>query len=320
MACEDEKNSVTVFTNNFSLLDSNKAAQAVSMDTTESFFEKIRPLEIQIQSKNTIENSITAYKKLLSEDVSSFNEFETKAVSRHFRKALEWCQNVFPSLELPLIQLIKTKATYYGDGTYYTRQNSIIIPENVLEFEDNAWNMSFIQTMLHEIFHIYSRYHPKKRDEVYARIGFKKIENLILSDFLDERILHNPDGVDVAYAIALEDSTGRQITAIPAIFSNKKSYSPTQPYFFNYLSFQLFEVEQKQKDWFVVAENLGHEVSSLKNFWEQIGDNTKYIIHPDEICADNFVAIIQLRNDIKKESEFSKIGLQLLLDLEKILQ
>lgn len=320
MACEDVKNSAYNYSDNFSLLDSSKAAQAVSEDTLESFFERIRPLEIQIQSKNTIENSIAAYKKLLSKDVSDFNEFERTAVNRHFKKALELCQKVFPVLELPPIQLIKTKASYYGDGTYYTRQNSIIIPENVLEFEDNVWNMSFIQTMLHEIFHIYSRYHPKKRDEVYARIGFKKIENLILSDFLDERILHNPDGVDVAYAIALEDSTGKKIMAIPAIFSNKKNYSPTQPYFFNYLSFQLFEVEQKQKDWIVVAENLGHEVSSLKNFWEQIGDNTKYIIHPDEICADNFVALVQLRNEIKKETEFSTMGLKLLMDLEKILQ
>ena len=320
MACEDVKNSASDNTDNFLLLDSIKAAQAVSVDTIESFFERIRPLEIQIQSKNTIENSITAYQKLLSEDVNSFSEFESKAVSRHFKKALEWCQKAFPTMKLPPIQLIKTKASYYGDGTYYTRQNSIIIPENVLEFEDNEWNMSFMQTMLHEIFHIYSRYHPMKRDEVYARIGFKKIENLILSDFLDERILHNPDGVDVAYAIALEDSTGKKIMAIPAIFSNKKNYSPKQPYFFNYLSFQLFEVEQRQNDWIVVAENLGHEVSSLKNFWEQIGDNTKYIIHPDEICADNFVALVQLRNGIKKESEFSEMGLELLLDLEKILQ
>ena len=61
--------------------------------------------------------------------------------------------------------------------------------------------------MLHEIFHIYSRYNPQKRDRLYELIGFKNIGDptrLKMTAPLKDRILLNPDGVNYAYAIELK--------------------------------------------------------------------------------------------------------------------
>jgi hypothetical protein len=34
------------------------------------------------------------------------------------------------------------------------------------------------------------------------------------------------------------------------------------------------------------------EVSAVPDYWQQIGRNTRYVIHPEEILADNFVLLI----------------------------
>jgi hypothetical protein len=61
---------------------------------------------------------------------------------------------------------------------------------------------------------------------------------------------------------------------------------------------------------------------SIANFYEQIGTNTTYIIHPNEILADNFVLLALWRNNKSTISELGvdNDGKSLLLSLEKILK
>ncbi|MBP6812017.1 MAG: hypothetical protein KA138_10885, partial [Saprospiraceae bacterium] len=56
------------------------------------------------------------------------------------------------------------------------------------------------------------------------------------------------------------------------------------------------------------------------DFFRQIKDNTGYIIHPDEVLADNFAFIMQERNGQKVSLKFSAEGKQLLVDLEAVLK
>ena len=65
------------------------------------------------------------------------------------------------------------------------------------------------------------------------------------------------------------------------------------------------------------------KTKEVNNFFEQIGRNTNYIIHPDEVLADNFIFLTMWRagektlKDLKINTDEGK---QLLLDMEKIIK
>ncbi|MCP4437492.1 MAG: hypothetical protein GY810_00825 [Aureispira sp.] len=290
-------------TTNFRLLDKATGAEFVAKDSKEGYFDRVIPLEISIQMKQHLEDQpraaiIDQYKQYLKDDVEEFSPEESKFAETYFKQALDYCGKIDAKLKLPEIQLIKTAGKYYGPGTYYTRDNCIIIPAGQLE-EGNE--NSFVETMIHEIFHIYSRYNNKKRDELYASIGFKPIKNIKLGKFLEQRVLYNPDGVDIQYAIDVQDTSGRAFKAIPIIYSQFKNYREDFPGFMNYIVFQLFEIQKQGGQWTVINPTTGYSEDDLQNFWEQVGTNTRYTWHPDEILADNFKLLaVKKANSIRQ--------------------
>lgn len=306
-------------TANFRLLDKATAQKLVVQDNKEGYFDRVTPLEISIQMKEHLEDQPQAeildqYKKYLQEDVEEFSLEETEFVETYFKQALDYCAKINADLNLPEIQIIKTKGKYYGSGAYYTRDNCIVIPAGSCEAGNEN---SFVETMIHEIFHIYSRYNPKKRDQLYASIGFEPIKNIKLGKFLEQRVLYNPDGVNFNYAIAVKDTSGREFNAIPVIYSQFKNYREDFPNFMSYIVFQLFEVQEQAGKWVVVNPTTGYSDDELQNFWEQVGTNTKYIWHPDEILADNFKLLAAQRGNSTRK--INAEGSQQLETIEKIL-
>lgn len=310
----------------YRLLSSKEASKWVTTDEKEQFFDKVAPLEMSIQlHKDFSEKSRTEilplYQEMLQEDLQDFTAAEQEAVKKVFDRALELCHRIDPNLQLPEIYLIKTAGKYYGPGVYYTRDNSIIIPAPMVPSDKNLEHPAFLSTMIHEIFHVYSRYNKDKRDAMYARLGFDRLPNLQLSEFLQERVLYNPDGVDLRYAITVKDKkTGRSFEGVPVIYSRYKKYMPTVPNFFGYLVFQLFEVEKKEDQWNIITPTTGYSIDEVEGFWEQVTKNTNYNIHPDELCADNFVLLaLSKAKDANNLDKLSPEGLQLVKDLEAII-
>lgn len=310
----------------YRLLSSKEASKWIVTDTKEQFFEKVAPLEMSIQLHRTLKEEtrseiLPVYKKMLQDDLQDFTPAEVEAVKKNFDRALELCYKINPTLQLPEIFLIKTTGNYYGPGVYYTRDNSIIIPAPMVPKDKNSEDPAFLSTMIHEIFHIYSRYNKDKRNALYNRIGFEHLPSLELSDFLKERVLYNPDGVDLRYAITVKDKkTGRSFKGVPVIYSRHKAFTPATPNFFGYLVFQLFEAEERDGQWVITTPNTGYSVDEVEGFWEQVTRNTNYNIHPDELCADNFVLMALSKakgaNNLEK---LSPKGQQLVKDLEAII-
>lgn len=325
-ASQSSNNSNTADRPGYRLLSKSEASKWIITDEKEAFFEKVANLEMSIQMQQNLEDNpraevLESYKKMLQDDLQEFNKEEKEITKNLFDRALELCYEINPNLKLPEIFLIKTAGKYYGPSVYYTRDNSIIIPAPMLAMDKEAKNDHFLSTMIHEIFHIYSRYNKDKRDALYKRIGFEKLPELQLSGFLKKRVLYNPDGVDLRYAITVKDKeTGREFEAIPAIYSRYKAYTSDLNAFFGYLTFQLFEVKDRAGVWSVVNKDVGYSIDEITGFWEQVGRNTQYNIHPDELCADNFVimALAKATNG-KNLEKLSKEGQQLVKDLEAII-
>lgn len=284
------------------LLDSLEAADAIIRDAEEGYFEKVQPLDMAIQMGLPLRDGAPRedlpedYRAFLRADVAGFSPEEQALLREVFHRAFGLCRRLNPDIFPDTVRLVKTRARHYGPGVYYTREDCIIIPENEL-MPDNADVLT--QVMLHEVFHIYSRYHPQEREALYRIIGFERLPlPLALPDSLQQRLLLNPDGIDFQYGITFDGPDGQPVQAVGLIRSAFPDYHHSRPRYFEYIDFQLYPVVRRDSAFEVLVRN-GSEsplppVDSLPGFFRLIGDNTSYIIHPDEILADNFVLLVMM--------------------------
>jgi hypothetical protein len=312
------------------LLDSIGAGKAITFDKRDGYFEKVNASEMSIQIRKPLEQGQTResllpeYTRFLKTDVEGFSADESRFIEGVMEKVFRTVHGVSTDIFPDTLLLIKTKGRHYGDGVWYTRENCIIIPADEL---GRRKTNPFTTTMYHELFHVWSRLNPAKSDRTYQLIGFEDIgyQNLILPPALAAQVLYNPDGVDFAQKIALAQKDGSVISAIPIIYSNHPGWTNQQNTFFAYLEFNLFQIE-KQADgkWKVIVKDDGIsstlDIQGQPDFYRQIKDNTGYIIHPDEVLADNFAFIMQEKNGQKVSLKFSAEGKKLLVDLEALLK
>lgn len=312
------------------LLDSVAAGQAITTDRYDGFFDKVNASEMSIQMRQPLRsgqsraNLLPDYIQFLKTDVAGFTPEESKFVEGVMQKVFKTATGVNPVLFPDTLKLIKTKGRHYGDGVWYTRDNCIIIPADELARKKTT---PFTITMFHELSHVWSRLNHKQSDKAYQLIGFEGIgyENLSIPTGLLERILYNPDGVDIAQKITLKQEDGSEIQAIPIIYANHLGWTEERNTFFAYLEFNLFQiVKQSDGKWAVLVKEDGFssvlDLKAQTDFFRQIKDNTGYIIHPDEVLADNFAFVMQEKNGQKVSLSFSAEGKKLLADLEAVLR
>lgn len=195
------------------------------------------------------------------------------------------------SLPLPeTIWLIKTTGEEEGN-TAYTRGAAIIIPVQMLAGESTRLE----RVLLHEIFHILSRQNSKLRDQLYAQIGFEPCGPVTLPADYAARKITNPDA-PISEHHFKGRAAGRELHLLPVLFSRETAYraGDTRP-FFAYLEFRLMEIAEAGGHWQPVlraGQPAFHQPGEVENFFTRIGRNTQYIIHPEEVLADNFVLLM----------------------------
>ena len=310
------------------LLDATAAAEVISKDDKEGFFEKVGITDMLIQMKRPYQGSLdreellVEYRAFLKTEVLDFTEEEAAFCRDIFGEIYPQVQALHPAIFPKDLQLIKIKGNHYGPGAFYTREQAILIPQGVLKDRRRA---SFHETMLHEIFHIYSRYHPEHRRALYELIGFKKLDipnGLSMDPALKNRVLLNPDGIDLAYAIELEEG-GKPLFAVPILAANSLGYETDKLEFFDYLDFNLYPIQPPYSRMVkVLSQNDGTsrlDLEEVKGFYEQIKKNTNYIIHPDEVLADNFIFLIQAKEDARTLGQFTEEGIRLIEEMGKVI-
>ncbi len=70
---------------------------------------------------------------------------------------------------------------------------------------------------------------------------------------------------------------------------------------FGELMFRLMPVENHKEHWGATSEANDGQVwrsDDLPEYATKIGRNTGYVIHPEEILADNFVLLVTQRHDV----------------------
>ncbi|QDU92833.1 hypothetical protein [Lignipirellula cremea] len=208
-------------------------------------------------------------------------------------RELEPWRPLFPERVL----LIKTSGKEEGDAAY-TRGAAVILPARVAQRSEDALH----RLLLHELFHVASRYQPELRDPLYAAIGFEACGPVATPPLLVDRRITNPDAPITEHLIRLK--TGDQeLIGAPILYASVSKYEADKPGgFFRYLLFRMLSMEQKNGVWQVRQKDgkpVVFDPVKLSAYTDKVGRNTRYLIHPDEILADNFVLLVREQPDVE---------------------
>lgn len=262
------------------------------LTSRDDFVERMSPFDRAARMKTDKDVSESRFLEFVGDNILEWNDTEKQKV----RGALQGIQTTLEAMALPFpkeMLIIKTTGKEEG-GAAYTRAHAIVLPRDFLK----APEASIQKTIAHELFHILSRANPALQVRLYAAIGFMKCDEVEFPDDMKPRKLTNPDAPKNNYCIRVKVADKEQ-WAIPILFSSVEKYSKDHGgEFFNYLQFRLLLVERPNDGYTVTPIFDGPkpmlvDIPHVSGFFEQVGKNTEYIIHPEEILADNFASLVQ---------------------------
>jgi len=254
----------------------------------DEFIAALTPLDRRARMQSTDDVSELDFLAFVGGSVQPWIEDETNRIAGALQtvgeKLARW-QSLFP----PSILLIKTSGREEFNNCY-TRQNAIVFPAAEIGGRPSALR----HLILHELFHVLTRHDPELRRTLYACIGFKPINEIELSDELCLRKVTNPDGVQNGWIIGLTNQS-EFVQTVPILLATGPDFNPNQGGVSPFDYFRLLVVKRGSPGWVPQLVD-GHprllKPEATTGWFEQIGRNTRYTIHPDEILAENFVHLV----------------------------
>ncbi len=224
----------------------------------------------------------------------------TVALNAAVKKMSRW-KLPFPKV----VTLIKST----GDDEAHTahcRGDAVILP--VAEISQTQDKLEPL--IIHELFHILSRNNPELREKLYAVIGFEPTGTIDLPDELAPRRITNPDAPLSQHAVEITVN-GRKMWVTPILSSNSEHYNPQRGgQLFDYLKIYLMAVEKHGDTWLwqsTGGKPILMDPKTTGGYFDRIGRNTNYIIHPEEIMADNFEFLVSGRKNLPSPKIASEI-------------
>ncbi len=181
------------------------------------------------------------------------------------------------------ILLIQASAAL-EDDTPHTRDNAIVMTESFLGRGPGM----LTHVLAHETFHVLSRNNTELREKLYAAIGFRRCETVIIPPAIARMRITNPDAVESRHTISVRYQ-GEPVEALPYVRFSSADIDPRAGF-----------MQQIQVAWLLVdrkgsecrarggALEDGVAPEQLEGLYERVGRNTQYLFHPEEILADNF--------------------------------
>jgi len=188
------------------------------------------------------------------------------------------------------ILLVKTSGEEEG-GAGYTRANAVMLPQAMAD------EAELQRTLAHEIFHVASRNDPSLKRALYEAIGFEECGELALPPALAARKMTNPDAPVNAHCIELSVDE-QDVWGMPILLSREERFDPSSARpFFGYLTLAMLIVDRSGGP--NAARPLVRDgapvlvpLNRVAGFFEQVGRNTNYVIHAEEILASNFELLV----------------------------
>ncbi|WP_164103505.1 eCIS core domain-containing protein [Candidatus Laterigemmans baculatus] len=262
----------------------------------DAYLERLSPFDRQSRRQSREPVDEAEYLEFVRGEVRPWEPAEQARVA----ELLKSLDTPLANLSLPplnTVHLIHTSGREES-GAAYTRGSAIVLPATRLQRADQDQ----LKTLLaHELFHVLSRQNPELRDQLYALIGFAPSNEIELPESLAAKRITNPDAPAIAHVLQLKLADDSIVSVAPVLFANADYDPASRASMFAYLTFQLMQVQPDAEGQFQAVLESGAPVfhsPSEPDYRRQIGRNTGYIIHPEEVLADNFAMLVTGNTDV----------------------
>lgn len=267
--------------------------QARTMLLTEDLFTQSWSkfdIDARLQQRNSSKAELFNF---ISQQVLEFSGAEKATITAVVNEIDNSIKSLKFNLKLPSeIFLIKSTGLEEGGASGYTRQNYMVIKNDVIRGPENALK----QLIIHELFHIITRNDENFRKDMYKIIGFSLTNTIDYPASIKNYRITNPDAPQTdAYVTVQKD--GKAIDCMMVLYSDQ-DYNGGLLFKYLNLGFMELTSQGKREPLLRNGKPVIHSMNDISGFFEQIGRNTQYILHPEEIMADNFVFAI---NDRKRQ-------------------
>jgi hypothetical protein len=279
------------------------------LSTRDAFVRRLGPFDRSARLKT---NGIVTEQRYLAFMAGTALDW-TPAQRARIQSAFDSVRPALERLALPLPSPVHLLlATGAGEGNAaYTRGDAIVLPRGIVDGAPR----DLPALIAHEMFHVASRANPALRDRLYACIGFQPCGEVLLPEHLRDQRITNPDAPANAHAIAVEVD-GHPVWAVPVLHASGARYDAAKGgEFFDQLVSELLLVERTGAGSHrLVDPPRGRLVpfDAAKGFHEQVGRNTGYTIHPEEILADNFALLATEAKGVRSPDVLGRIRAVLL--------
>lgn len=272
----------------------------------DDFVQQLSPFDRGARMKTNQTVSTKQYLQFVRQHVQSWTHQDRQKLTIAFAtvsKALAIYPLNFPAK----ILMVKTSGAEEADAAY-TRTNAIMLGNTQMAFSQEA--LQFL--LFHELFHLLTRSNATLKQQLYQTIGFYRADNLRFPATLSHRKMTNPDAPFNDHFIRLKHQQ-KTIYAVPVLLANSDQYDLKKGGdFFSYLQFKLLVVNHQTKTRALDAILTAGQpellaVADVPDFFTQVGRNTDYIIHPEEILAENFALLLMGAKNLKNPELTKKI-------------
>jgi hypothetical protein len=175
-------------------------------------------------------------------------------------------------------------------GAPYTRGNAIVLP-----FHPTPGRFAIIA---HELFHIASRFDSGLFRRLAPLVGFEPLAEIPIPEQLDERRVTNPDAYALNAAIRVQ-AAGNGADVVPMLRSAAPLADALKsPDFFGLVRIELLRVDLSAGE--LITEPDGSITpipADDTDYYELAAVNTSYVLHAEEVLADNFALLMERRLD-----------------------
>lgn len=190
------------------------------------------------------------------------------------------------------VLLVKTTGRE-EEGVAHTRANAIMLSLESLAAPDAG----LAALLAHEFFHLMTRHDPAFRARAYRSIGFEMCAEVALPEQLARLRITNPDAPlhDAYIEVKAEGAT---VPVLPVLLSRAEKFDAaigrdlSDYWILKLMVLRRSEQPGRMEAWLRGGEPVLLSVAEVSGFFEQVGRNTAYIIHPEEILADNFALML----------------------------
>lgn len=269
------------FVNGSTLSFATKEEGAALLGISDGYTKALNKFDIASRTRNPANDQEQNYLDFAASQAQDWTPDEIASLKQVINGVKTDMEEMGLNLDFPnKVNLVKSAMLEEGGSVSYTRQDYIVVKGSVDE--------TFI---VHELFHILSRNNPSNRDALFQTINFEKCNRIDYPAAIADNVVTNPDAPFLDHFITLQID-GEEKEAVFILYT-EEDY--TTGAFFDYFDQKLMLIEGgADSKTPVLVNNMPvlrdfHESSDL---YEKIGNNTNYTLHPEEILADHFVALV----------------------------